>query len=40
MRRGSHGYPSSTRTVAAGGRVGMTAQDFVRRLLRHAPVAV
>jgi hypothetical protein len=26
--------------VASGGRVGMTAQDFVSRLLRHAPVAV
>jgi hypothetical protein len=30
----------NARGVAAGGRVGMTAQDFVRRLLRHAPVAV
>jgi hypothetical protein len=30
----------NARGVAAGGRVGMTAQDFVRRLLRHASVAV
>jgi len=30
----------NARGVAAGGRVGMTTQDFVSRLLRHAPVAV
>jgi hypothetical protein len=30
----------NARGVAAGGRVGMTAQDFARRLSRHAPVAV
>jgi hypothetical protein len=30
----------NARGVAAGGRIGMTAQDFVGRLLRHTPVAI